>query len=59
MDKSQGDHVLYHALFRDKNDEIAKQTMDNYKMLSKNAIAQTYSDLYDAELERSLDVAHD
>ena len=59
MDKSQGDHVSYHALFRDKNDEIAKQTMDNYKMLSQNAIAQTYSDLYDAELERSLDVAHD
>jgi energy-coupling factor transporter ATP-binding protein EcfA2 len=59
MDKSQGDHVSYHALFRDINDDIAKQTMDNYKMLSKNAIAQTYSDLYDAELERSLGVAHD
>lgn len=53
-DKSQGDHVSYHALFRDVNGEIAKETCDNYKMLSANAIAQTYSDLYDAEIDRSL-----
>jgi ABC-type lipoprotein export system ATPase subunit len=54
MDKSKEDHVSYHALFRDKKGEIAKQTTDNYKMLSENAIAQTYSDLYDAEIKRSL-----
>jgi AAA15 family ATPase/GTPase len=54
MDKSKEDHVSYHALFRDENGEIAKETSDNYKMLSANAIAQTYSDLYDAEIDRSL-----
>jgi ABC-type lipoprotein export system ATPase subunit len=54
MDKSKEDHVSYHALFRDENGEIAKETKDNYKMLSENAIAQTYSDLYNAEIDRSL-----
>jgi energy-coupling factor transporter ATP-binding protein EcfA2 len=59
MDKAQGDHVSYHALFRGENGDITKETTANYKMLSENAIAQTYNDLYDAELERSLGVAHE
>jgi AAA15 family ATPase/GTPase len=54
MDKSKEDQVSYHALFRDVDGEIAKETSDNYKMLSANAIARTYSDLYDAEIDRSL-----
>ena len=57
MDESQSDHVLYHALFRDKDGEISKQTVNNYKMLSENAIAETYSELYNAELKRSLGVS--
>jgi len=54
MDESQEDHIAYHALFRDESDDISKESINNYKMLSKNAIAQTYSDLYDTEIERSL-----
>ncbi len=40
-----------------KDGEIAKETVTNYKMLSENAIADTYSELYDAELKRSLGVS--
>lgn len=54
MDKSKGDHVLYHALFRGEDGEISKETVINYKMLSENAIAETFSELYDFELERAL-----
>ncbi len=57
MKESKGDHILYHALFRNKSGEISKETVNNYKMLSENAIAQTYSQLYDAEIKRSLGVS--
>lgn len=56
MDESKGDHISYHALYRDDDSEIAKQTTDNYKMLSENSISQTYSNLYNAEIKRSLGV---
>ena len=55
--ESKGDHISYHALFRDEDGEIDRETTINYKMLSENAIADTYSELYDAELKRSLGVS--
>ncbi|HIF9225624.1 TPA: AAA family ATPase [Photobacterium damselae] len=58
MDESKDDHVLYHALFRGEYGEIAKETVTNYKMLSENAIAETYSELYDFELKRALGVTN-
>ncbi len=57
LDKSKGDHVSYHALYKDNENQVKKESAKNYKMLSANAIAKTYSDLYDAELERSLGVS--
>jgi len=54
VDKGKGDHIRYHALHRNEDGNVKLETVDNYKMLSANAIAQTYSDLYDAEIERSL-----
>jgi predicted ATPase len=53
-ESKKGDHIIYHALYRDSNKEIKSESNDNYKMLSANAIADTYSELYDAEIERSL-----
>lgn len=53
IDEGQGDHIKYHALFRDSRAAIASETNEDYKHLSANAIAKTYSDLYDAEIERS------
>lgn len=54
VDSSKGDHIAYHALYRDSEKVIKSESNDNYKMLSANAIADTYSELYDAEIERSL-----
>lgn len=59
MKESKGDYVSYHVLFRDEDGEIAKETTNNYKMLPENAISETYSDLYDAELKRSLGISND
>jgi AAA15 family ATPase/GTPase len=53
-EEKKGDHIQYNAFYKCDDGNVTKETASNYKMLSKNAIAQTFSDLYDAELERSL-----
>ncbi len=55
MDEKEGDHITFHALYRDENGCIIHESQSNYKMLSTNAIASTYSDLYDAEIKKALD----
>lgn len=54
VDSNKDDHITYHALYRDADKVIKSESNDNYKMLSANAIADTYSELYDAEIGRSL-----
>jgi energy-coupling factor transporter ATP-binding protein EcfA2 len=54
VDTGKGDHIRYHALLRNSDGEVEVETTENYKMLNSNAIADTFSDLYDAEIERSL-----
>ncbi len=54
LNKGKDDHILYHALSRDNSGNISIQTANNYKQLDTNAIATTFSDLYDAEIDRSL-----
>jgi predicted ATPase len=54
VDSQKGDYITYHALYRDKNKDIKIESNSNYKMISANAIADTYSELYDTEIERSL-----
>lgn len=58
-DEGKGDHVRYHALYRDSKGKVQVETTDNYKMLASNAISETFSDLYDAEIERSLGASND
>ncbi len=45
------DDVLYHALYRD-DDQIACNTTSDYLSIHPNAIADTFDDLYDREIER-------
>ena len=45
------DEVLYHALYRD-DDQIACNTTNDYLNIHPNAIADTFDDLYDREIER-------
>jgi len=49
----KGDHIRFHALVNN-GDEITIQSAGSYKDLDNNAIANTFSDLYDEEISRSL-----
>lgn len=54
-DKGKGDHVQYHALYRAEGlSGIKIESVDAYHLLDKNAISNVFSDLYDAEIDRSL-----
>lgn len=47
------DHIRFHALSRE-NGDVQVQSADDYRQLNTNAIANTFSDLYDEEIKRSL-----
>lgn len=48
------DQVAYHVLYRDETEEIACNTTGHYLGIRPNAIADTFTDLYDRTVERSL-----
>mgnify|MGYP001615873311 CR=1 FL=1 len=54
VDPSKGDHIMYHALYQDENKVITSESENDYNMLSKNAIAETYGQLYDEEITKAL-----
>ncbi len=47
------DNVLFHALYH-KDSEIQCSTTSDYCAISPNAIAETFANLYDADLEKGL-----
>ena len=47
------DKVAFHSLYRDEAGEIACHTTGRYLDIHPNAIAETFTDLYDREIERS------
>ncbi|MAF10714.1 AAA family ATPase [Candidatus Poribacteria bacterium] len=50
------DKITYHALYRDEDtNEIACTSQDSYLDIHPNAIGDTFTDLYDREITRSLD----
>ena len=50
------DKIRYHALHHSKEtNEIACNSGESYLNIDPNAIAQTFDDLYDREITRSLD----
>jgi energy-coupling factor transporter ATP-binding protein EcfA2 len=56
MDKGKDDHVRFHVLAReDDSGEMAIRSTDDYDQRSSTGIAKTFSELYDAEIERSLE----
>jgi predicted ATPase len=55
-DVGKEDHVKFHAFVRDiSSQKLEMYSTDHYSGLSETAISRTFSDLYDAEIERSLD----
>lgn len=48
------DAVRYISLYRDERNAVVANASDRYTGIDPNAIAETFSDLYDRELKRSL-----
>ncbi|WFU81342.1 AAA family ATPase [Bradyrhizobium sp. CIAT3101] len=56
MEKGKEDHVRFHVLVREENGAaIVVHSTDDYDQLVNTGIAKTFSELYDAEIERSLE----
>jgi ABC-type cobalamin/Fe3+-siderophores transport system ATPase subunit len=48
MDKGKADHVVFHTLYRDdEKGEVKVASTDSYQSIQRNAIADTYSEIYD------------
>ena len=55
LQKKARDKVAFHSLYREEGtEEIACNTTDSYLDIHPNVIAETFTDLYDREIERSL-----
>lgn len=52
--KQKDDQIRYISLFRDDSEAVTAKASDSYLGVDPNAIAATFSDLYDRELKRSL-----
>jgi len=51
-----GDKVMFHSLYRDKDGgEVLCHSTSEYLRIHPNAIAATFADLYNRELERSME----
>ncbi|MGH1361657.1 MAG: AAA family ATPase [Burkholderiaceae bacterium] len=54
-DKGQGDHVRYHSLHRDEDSsEVRVETANDYSLVSRSAISNTFAELYDEDVKRAL-----
>jgi predicted ATPase len=50
------DHIRYHVIAEAAGDRsISVQSIDDYSRIAETGISQTFSDLYDAEVDRSLE----
>ena len=55
-DEGKEDHIRYHVIAEAAgNQSISVQSIDDYSRIAETGISQTFSDLYDAEIDRSLE----
>jgi hypothetical protein len=55
MDKGQGDHVKFHALYRDKSSgHVQVDSVDDYRAITPNAIADTFNELTKEQVNRKM-----
>jgi hypothetical protein len=52
--KQSGDQIRYLSLYRGPTGAVSSNSSDSYLGVDPNAIASTFSDLYDREIRRSL-----
>ena len=54
LQQQEDDALSFHSLYRGENGDIACNTANNYLGLHPNVITDTFDDLYDREIRRSL-----
>ncbi len=55
LQKKKGDKVKFHSLYRDeKTGEIKIHSTEEYLDIHPNAIAETFTDLYDRTIEKAI-----
>ena len=54
--KETGDEVRFHALYRDEKGKVEHQSTEEFLEVHPNAISDTFADLYNREVRRSLQV---
>jgi len=52
--KNKDEQILFHALYRNDDNEIGLSTTDDYLKISPNAIDAAYADLIDHDIENSM-----
>ena len=54
LQQQEDDALLFHALYRGESGDLACNTVSNYLGIYPNVIMDTFDDLYDREIKRSL-----
>lgn len=54
LQQTDTDQVLYHALYRDSDGNVACNSTDTYLGIDPNAIDEAFGTIYDSEVKRSL-----
>lgn len=55
MEKGKGDHVFFHRLYRDfDNDAVQYEGQTDYSIIGRSAISDTFAELYDEDVKRAL-----
>jgi energy-coupling factor transporter ATP-binding protein EcfA2 len=55
MDKGKGDHVRFHALYREEDGKkVIVESVDDYNVIGRSAISDAFAELYDEDVKRAL-----
>lgn len=54
MDKGKEDHVRFHALYRDNEGRVQVDTVDDYRAITPNAIADTFNELTKEQVNKKM-----
>ena len=54
LQQTDNDQILYHALYRDSDGNLACNSTDTYLGIDPNAIDEAFGAIYDSEVKRSL-----
>jgi len=52
--RKPGDRVTFHSLYRDDKGRLLRSSTEDYASIDRNAIADTFGDVYDRDVRRAL-----